>query len=147
MRNQYTGEHIELLTKMATRKEGVSSSEFAIAAKKEIAWASRYIGNRVSRKMLLCAKFSHKICRYFTKQADADQWLASLKPAVSVPVRIATATPPAHQEGEPIIPKGVKIQRCPNYQPRNQVVELLTNKPPITRRSGEEFLSIKSRGF
>jgi len=147
MTNQYSGEHIELLAKLATRPGGVSSSEFAKASDKDIAWASRYIGNRVSRGLLICAKLSHKVCRYFTKQQDADRWLASLAMTVVVPVKVNTGTPPALLPGEPIIPKGVKIQRGPDFTPRYQAVPLLTDKPQPVRSGGEDFKQYKSRGF
>jgi len=147
MTNQYTGEHIELLAKLATRPGGVSSSEFATASGKDIAWASRYIGNRVNRKMLISAKLSHKVCRYFTRQADADRWLAKLTPTVIVPVRVNHGTPPALLPGDPVIPKGVKIQRCPSPPPRFETVALLTDRPPVGRTGAEDFKQHKSRGF
>lgn len=148
MTNQYTGEHIELLAKLATRPGGVSSSEFAKASDKDIAWASRYIGGRVSRGLLISARLSHKVCRYFTKQKDADRWLASLSMTIVAPVKIHhTSTPPALLPGEPIIPKGVKIQRGPDFTPRYQAVPLLTDKPQPVRVSGEQFKQYKSRGF
>lgn len=154
MSNQYNGEIRDTIIEMASRPGGVSTEELAKKFNKSVTWAGSNVSKLLPSKSVIVGKLSHRKCRYFTRQEDAERWVMNQRIPVSKakgtswkPTSATPSTPPAHQEGEPIIPKGVKIQRCPNYQPRNQVVELLTNKPPITRRSGEEFLSIKSRGF
>ena len=156
MTNQHSGSMTAKIIELASRAGGVGSDEVAEHFKRPVSWASAFIGRLVTTKGVISAKLGHRTCRYFTRQEDADRWLGvAPKPGPSkrswrgpyVPVQILPSTPPALLPGEPIIPKGVKIQRGPDFTPRYQSVALLTDKPQPVRASGEQFKQYKSRGF
>ena len=132
---------------LAARSEGIKSEELAALFEKDVGWASRYLAGLTERHVLLRAKLSHKVVRFFTKQKDADAWLTGRRPrVVSAPVSVNAGPPPALLPGEPIIPKGVKIQRCPSPPPRFETVPLLTDRPPVGRSGAEDFRAHQREG-
>lgn len=148
----------QVILDMAARREGVASAEVAAHFKRSVDWASTFLGRLVKTKGLITAKLGHRTGRYFARQADADVWMSTatrpqphkyVKRSLTLraPAYTAPGTPPALLPGEPIIPKGVKIQRGPDFTPRYQAVPLLTDKPQPVRSSGEDFKRYKSRGF
>lgn len=159
MTNQHDGSFTQAMMDMAARREGVSSAELATQFNRTVHWASTFLGRLVKTKGIVVAKTGHRTGRYFVRQSDADAWLSKatrpqphkyMKKALVItnaPVYVSLGTPPALLPGEMVIPEGVKVQRCPGYVPRNQVVSLLTDRPPIIRKGGHDFLALKSRGF
>lgn len=158
MTNQHDGSFTQTILDMAARRGGVSSAELAEHFKRSVDWASTFLGRLVKTKGVITAKLGYRTARYFTRQADADLWMATAtrpqphtytKRALTLRTAAVawTGTPPALLPGEPIIPKGVKIQRGPNFTPRYQAVPLLTDKPQPVRSGGEDFKQYNSRGF
>lgn len=148
----------QIIIDLAARPGGVSSAEVAEHFKRTVTWASTFVGRLVTTKGIISAKLGHRTGRYFVRQADADRWMSTatrpqahkyVKRALTLraPVYAVPGTPPALLPGEPIIPKGVKIQRGPDFTPRYQAVPLLTDKPQPVRSGGEDFRQYKSRGF
>ncbi len=159
MTNQYDGSFTQTIMDLAARSEGVSSAEIAARFSRSVDWASTFLGRLVRSKGVISAKLGHRTGRYFTRQADADRWMSTAtrpqshkytKRALTIGARAVYAdagSPPALLPGEPVIPKGVKIQRCPSPPPRFETVPLLTDRPPVGRTGSEDFKQHKSRGF
>jgi hypothetical protein len=94
------------------RPSGLASKELAASAGCTLDTASQAITALVTRGEAFRASLGHRTVRYFRTLKESENYLDKHKPPLKQKTKPA---PFKHDKAEAIIPKGLKITKCPGF--------------------------------